>query len=83
MTDIGHNSTAARIRSIVEQVEAARERIASENAHISDIYKAAKSDGLPVKGIKAVIAERAKDPAAVREITDEAEMVRAVLGDAA
>jgi len=54
--------TASAIRSYVERVEqkhAVRDEIATE---IADIYAEAKSHGIDVKALKAIVQLRRKDP---------------------
>ncbi len=60
-------STAAQLQSIVERVEAVHEEKKQLESDIADIYAEAKSNGFDTKVLKAIVAERRKDPAAVRE----------------
>lgn len=57
------------LRNVVAQIEAADERIKSENSHKSDLYKDAKAKGFNIKALRKVIAARRLD-SDEREQTD-------------
>lgn len=65
MNDIGHNSAAeakANLRSIIDRVEEKELEKKSLSQDIGDIYVEAKSKGLDVKAIKAIVRRRKEDP---------------------
>lgn len=65
MTEIGHNSTAAReqIKAFVERVERIEGEIADLQSDRKDIYAEAKANGLDVKALRTVIRLRKQDAA--------------------
>lgn len=71
MSDIGHNSisgaAAEALRSIIERVERLHEERKALADDIADILREAKATGWDVKTIRALIAERRKEPAAREE----------------
>lgn len=76
----GHNSIAAdKLRSLVERIERLESERRDLAADIKDIYKEAKSAGYDTKALRALIAERAKDAAAVAEHQALVETYRAAL----
>ena len=63
MTDIGHNSDAARnqLKSIIERIERLEEEKKSTADDIRDVYTEAKSNGLDAKAIRTIIRMRKQD----------------------
>lgn len=73
---IAHN----QLRTIVERVERLNEEIDALNGDKKDVYAEAKANGFDVKALKAVVAERRKDPAAVAEFDALVDLYKAALG---
>lgn len=67
MTSIGHNSSNAQLRSIVERVERLEEERKSLGSDVKDIYLEAKSAGYDPKVIRGLIRKRAQDAQKLRE----------------
>lgn len=57
------STQAEQVRHFVQQIEAAQTVIDDANADKTELYKAARQQGLSPKVLKRVIAERRKDPA--------------------
>jgi uncharacterized protein (UPF0335 family) len=80
---IGDNSTNVakdRIRSIVNRIERLTEEKAALSNDIKDIYGEAKASGFDVKALRALIAERKKEPAEVEEQRTLIDLYRRALG---
>lgn len=60
-------NAAQQLKTIVERVEGRHEEKKAIDDDIRDIYAEAKGVGFDVPALKAIIAERRKDPAKVRE----------------
>ncbi len=60
-------STASQLKSIVERIESVHEEKKQLESDIADIYSEAKGNGFDTKAIKAIVAERRKDPEALSE----------------
>lgn len=74
-----HAFAAGQLRAIVERIERIEADIAEMNADKSDIYKEAKSNGFDVKAIRAIVAERRKDPAELQELDAIIDIYRSAL----
>lgn len=82
MTEAIDNAAIAKIRHVIGRVERIEDEIAGLNADKSEIYQEAKSFGLDVKALKALVAKRrkmAKDPDAFSELSDVIEIYEAAL----
>jgi uncharacterized protein (UPF0335 family) len=75
------NETNGQLRAIVERIEHLDAEIAIMNGDKADIYKEAKSNGFDVKVLRALIAERRKDPASVQEMDALLDLYRAAVAD--
>ena len=81
MTEPGHNAFAPeRLRSIVERIERLEEERRGLAADIKDIYTEAKSAGFEPKVLRALIAERRKEPSDVEEERSLLDIYRDALG---
>lgn len=69
-----------QIRALIERIERVEEEIASLNADKSEIYKEAKGSGFDAKVLRAIVADRRKDPAAVAEFEALYDLYMANLG---
>lgn len=67
------DNAAQQLRSIIERIEGRHAEKKATDNDIRDIYAEAKGVGFDVKVIKAIIADRRKDPKVLTEI----EMVKA------
>jgi len=79
----GHNVggvAADRLRSIVDRIERLHEERKALSSDISDIYKEAKSAGLEPKVIRALIRERAQEPAELQEHETLLDLYRRAIG---
>jgi uncharacterized protein (UPF0335 family) len=65
MSDSG--IAAGQLKSFVERIERLETEIAELNSDKSEIYKEAKGAGFDTKALRALVAERRKDPAALSE----------------
>lgn len=85
MTEPGHNSVggiaADRLRSIVDRYERLEEEVRGLRSDQKDIMAEAKSAGFDVKALRALIAERRKDPADVEEHESILDTYRRALGE--
>lgn len=81
MTDhILGNITADHLRSFVERIEAVQEQIDDLNDDKKDIYAEAKGNGFNTKALKAIVAERRKDPVDKQEFETILDLYRSALG---
>jgi uncharacterized protein (UPF0335 family) len=81
---VGDNSIAAdRLRSIVERIERLEAERKGLGNDIKDIYTEAKSAGFDVKVLRALIAERRKDPGEAEEQEALLDVYRRALGQLA
>ncbi len=71
--------SASLIKQIVSQIEHLEERKAELNQEISDIFRAAKNEGLDVAVLKQLIKQRKKKPEQVEEEEALLEVYRKVL----
>jgi uncharacterized protein (UPF0335 family) len=71
---------ADRLRSIVERIKRLEEERKELGSDIKDIYAEAKSAGLDVKALRAVIGIRKRDSADVEEHELLVNLYRATLG---
>jgi uncharacterized protein (UPF0335 family) len=71
---------ADALRQFVERIERLREEVKALNADVSDVYKQVKSQGFDPKVVRAIVAERAKEPSERDEFNDVMELYRAALG---
>lgn len=79
----GHNVggiAADRLRSIVSRIERLHEERKALSSDIADIYKESKSAGFEPKVIRALIRERAQDPADVEEHETLLDVYRRAMG---
>jgi uncharacterized protein (UPF0335 family) len=78
MTDHGpcHNQLTSLV-SRIEQLEGEKADIATD---IKEVYAEAKSEGYPVKALRALIRERAEDADKRAQLEADKEMLRAALG---
>ena len=77
----GHNSVAAdRLRSIIERTERLMEERKALGSDIRDMMAEAKSAGFDVKVIRAIIKDRAAEPADVEEFESLRDVYRNALG---
>lgn len=60
-------SAAQQLKAIVERVERLHEEKKTLDEDVRDIYAEAKGNGFDVKAIKAIIAERRRDPKEISE----------------
>ncbi len=80
---VGANSggvAVERLRSLVSRIERLEEERKALGSDIRDIYTEAKSGGFDVKVLRALIAERRKEPAEVEEAADLLDTYRRALG---
>lgn len=70
---------AGQLRSVVERIERIEAEVKDLNADKSDIYKEAKSNGLDPKALRAIIAERRKDPTELQELDAMIDLYRGAL----
>lgn len=70
---------AGQLRSIVERIERIEAEVKDLNADKSDIYKEAKSNGFDTKALRAIVAERRKDPAELQELDALIDLYRGAL----
>lgn len=75
-------SADGQLRSIVERIERVESDIAELNADKSEIYKEAKANGFDVKALRALIAERRKDPQQLDLFDATLDLYRAALAGA-
>lgn len=80
MSSAGHNSAGAQIRAYIERVERLNEEKAALLADIREVFAEAKGDGFDVKVLRAIIRDRAKDPADLAEFNEVKETYEAQLG---
>lgn len=76
------NETAAKLRHIIGRVERIEEQVSGLNEDKSEVYQEAKSFGLEIKAVKALVAKRrkvAKDPSAFTELETVVELYEAAL----
>jgi uncharacterized protein (UPF0335 family) len=79
---IGHNGIAGdRLRSIIERIERLESERKALADDVKDIFQEAKSAGLDVKIIRALLKERKKDPAELEEHRTLLELYRDALGE--
>lgn len=71
---------AQALKQFVERIERLRSEVKDLNADISDVYKQAASQGFDKKAIRAIVAERAKEPSEVDEFNQIIDLYRAALG---
>ena len=84
MTEPGHNAFAPeRLRSLVDRIERLEEERRGLAADIKDIYTEAKSAGFDPKVLRALIAERRKEPSDVEEERSLLDIYRDALGQLA
>jgi uncharacterized protein (UPF0335 family) len=81
MTEVG-GIAAERLRSFVQRIERLDEEIKALNADKSDIFKEAKGTGFDVKVLRALIAERRKEPHALQEMQELLDLYRHALDSA-
>ena len=82
MAQIGHNSggiAGDSLRQHIARIENLREEIKGLQTDVSEIYKAAKAEGWDPKVMKLLIAERAKDEAALRETNEMLDVYRSAM----
>lgn len=79
---IGHNTdtSADRLRSIVERVERLDIERAAIGSDIKDIYTEAKSGGFDPKVLRALIRDRKQDPAEIEERETLLDVYKRALG---
>jgi len=73
------NASADALRSFIERIEHLTEEIKALNADKSDVFSQANGQGFDVKIMKALIAERAKDPHEIDEAATLLNLYRAAL----
>lgn len=76
------NAAAAKLRHVIGRVERIDEQIAGLNMDKSEVYQEAKSFGLDVKALKALVSKRrkvSKDPAAFTELEAVVELYEMAL----
>lgn len=76
------SNSAAMIRSVVARIERLDEELATTNEGKAEVYKEAKANGLDVRALKALVAERRKkerNPQAFRETNELMDLYRAAL----
>ena len=61
MSDIGHNSANARLKSFIERAERMEDEIANAKLDLKEIFNEAKGEGFDTKALKRLIALRKKD----------------------
>ncbi len=71
---------ADRLRSIIERIERLEEEKKALAGDIRDIFAEAKSAGFDVKALRALLAERKKEPAEVEELDTILQVYRRALG---
>ena len=83
MSGPGHNSggniggiAADALRQYVDRIENLREEIKALNEDVAEVYKEARSTGFDVKALKALIAERAKNPNDLAELAEILDIYR-------
>ena len=76
----GGGIAADRLRSIIERIERLEEERKALGSDIKDIYSEAKSAGLDVKVIRAVVRIRKQEPAEVEEQESLLDVYRRALG---
>ena len=81
MSEIGHNSQDARLRSIVDRIERLEEEKKGLASDIKDIYTEAKSAGYDAKVLRRLIVTRRQDAAEVKEQEIMLDVYRRALGD--
>jgi len=67
MSDIGHNISTERLRSLIERIERLEEERKSLAADIKDIYTEASSAGFDKRVLRRLIADRKREQADVEE----------------
>lgn len=72
MAEIGDNIGAAELRQFIERVERLEEEIRELSLDKSEVFKEARGRGFNVRAIKALIAERRREP---HELEEEQAMV--------
>jgi uncharacterized protein (UPF0335 family) len=79
----GHNSagTDRRLVSLVQRIERLKQEQKDAAESIKEIYSEAKSDGYPVKALRSLIADRARDPDKALLLETQKELLRAAIGD--
>jgi len=71
---------ADRLRSLVERIERLEEERKSLGGDIRDVFAEAKSAGFDVKVLRALLAIRRQEPAAVQEHETLLDLYRQALG---
>lgn len=80
MSEIGHNSAGAQLRSIIERVERLNEEKKGLQEDIKEIFLEAKSNGFDPQVLRAIIRDRAKDQSKLQEFTELKETYEAAIG---
>jgi uncharacterized protein (UPF0335 family) len=75
MTEVG-GIAAEKLRSLVQRIERLEEEIRNLNADKSDVYKEAKGLGFDAKVLRALIAERRKEPNVLQELNELLDLYR-------
>lgn len=73
---------AHQLRAVIERIERIEAEIKERNSDKSDIYKEAKSNGFDPKALRALVAERRKDPADLQELEAIMDVYRTALESA-
>lgn len=85
MSTIGHNAingdSAARLRNIVERWERLEDDIKAFREDQKELIKEAASAGFDKKALRALLADRKKDSAAVEELANLVEIYKRALGE--
>lgn len=72
--------TNGQLRAFIERIETIEEEIGDWNVQKSDIYREAKAGGFDAKVMRAIVADRRKDPAKLAEFEAMYELYAKELG---
>jgi uncharacterized protein (UPF0335 family) len=82
MTEPHHNVATERLAPLVQRIERLEEEKKGLTSDIKDVYQEASSAGFDTKALRALIAERRKEPEEVAEQASLLDVYRAALGGA-
>ena len=80
MSEIGHNISTERLRSIIERIENLESDRKSLASDIKDIYTEASSAGFDKKVMRRLVADRRREQADVEEEQTLLDLYRRNLG---
>ena len=80
MSDVGHNISTERLRSIIERIENLESDRKSLASDIKDIYTEASSAGFDKRVLRRLIADRRREQADVEEEQTLLDLYRRNLG---